>query len=458
MSVRKTGRTAGVFLCICILMMSCITSVHAAFPTFDSSEGIVVMETQSGDVLASQNENDQFYPASTTKLMTALVMMDQVGDSLDTTITVGDEVSQFGYESSTAGLEAGQSLSYKDLLYAMLLPSGNDAAETIAVNIGKKLMGSDKAKTASWQDAVSAFVEEMNNKAKELGMTGTHFANPHGLYADDHYSTPSDFAKLGAAAFANDDIKTAASTKKYTIKNLDGTDNELKSTNLFLFENAGDYGEQIQEGSDDNPYYDEDMTAAKTGATDEGGRTFVYYSEKNGKKVIGVIFKSSGNDIFTQSEAAVKEVIDNYTLKSWTNGSSKYGDIQVENIHFTDGDVITLDAGQEVFSTAEDSVVGSLTAKVKWDTEYVTENGKTPKLLKKIEQGDQVAQLQILDGSTIVKEVPLYASNSVSPKNWTDFFVDNAFWIILGIALIAWFTIYRRNKKRAAARRRGRLR
>ena len=79
----------------------------AAFPTYDSDEGVVVMETQSGDVLDSQNADQKYYPASTTKLMTALVMMDYVADSLDKTVTVGDEVSQFGYESSTAGLEVG---------------------------------------------------------------------------------------------------------------------------------------------------------------------------------------------------------------------------------------------------------------------------------------------------------------------------------------------------------------
>ena len=451
MSDRVIRRSAGILLLIFAFTVFTALPAQAAFPTYDSDEGIVVMETQSGDVLDSQNADQKYYPASTTKLMTALVMMDYVADSLDKTVTVGDEVTQFGYESSTAGLETGLKISYKDLLYAMLLPSGNDAAETIAANVGRVILKDD---SADWEKAVSAFVTEMNQKAKDLGMTGTHFVNPHGLYDDDHYTTPLDFAKLGAAAFANDAIKTAASTKTYTIKYLDGTDNELKSTNLFLFKDAADYGETIEEGTEDNPYYDTNITAAKTGATDEGGRTYVYYSEEDGKNIIGVIFKTSGSTIFEQSSAEAKEVKDNYTLKSWTDGDSVYGEIAVDNIHFSDGDTITLDGGKEIFSAVEKDQADNLTAEIKWDSEYVTDDNGTPRLVSDVKSGDQVAVLEILNGSKVVKDVPLYAANDVSTKNWTDFFVDNALWIILGIALIIWFVLYRKNKKKAAALRR----
>lgn len=414
-------------------------------PEFTWDEGVMIYEGKSGDVIYEQDSEDRYEPASTTKLMTALVMMDVVGDKLSETVTVGDEVSQFGYESSTAGIEKGQKLTYEELLYAMLLPSGNDAAETIAVNVGRELLG-DSGESASWEKAAERFIEEMNSKAKKLGLSNTHFKNAHGLEDADHYTTPADYAIIAREAFDNDMIRTAASTKKYTIKNLDGTDNELESTNIFLFTSASDYGSQFVEGSDDNPYYTTDVVAAKTGYTDTGGRTFAFYSDVNDMDLIGILFKTENNLIFSQAKAIAEEVKSKYTLNQWTT-DKVYEEVDVNNIHYKNGDTITLVGADDIYSVVEIGKEDDQTSQISWNENYVTLVNDTPKLIAEASAGTEVAKLQILEDGSIIKEVSLYTKEDVAPKNWVDFILDNLIWIAIAVALIFYFWMRKSAKK-----------
>lgn len=440
----RLRRQITALLILIALLLQC-SPVLADMPEFTWDEGVMIYEGKSGDVIYEQDSDERYEPASTTKLMTALVMMDVVGDKLDETVTVGDEVSQFGYESSTAGIEKGQKLTYEELLYAMLLPSGNDAAETIAVNVGRELLG-DSGESASWEKAAERFIEEMNSKAKKLGLSNTHFKNAHGLEDADHYTTPADYAIIAKEAFDNDMIRTAASTKKYTIKNLDGTDNELESTNIFLFTSASDYGSQFVEGSDDNPYYTTDVVAAKTGYTDTGGRTFAFYSDVNDMDLIGILFKTENNLIFSQAKAIAEEVKSKYTLNQWTN-DKVYQEVDVNNIHYKNGDTITLVGADDIYSVVEIGKEDDQTAQIAWNENYVTLVNDTPKLIAEATAGTEVAKLQILEDGSIIKEVSLYTKEDVAPKNWVDFILDNLIWIAIAVALIFYFWMRQSAKK-----------
>ena len=163
------------------------------------SRSTVVMDIDSGRVLYSKNASERRLIASTTKMMTAIIVLENC--NIDKEVTVGDEVlSMYG---TNIYIKPGEVLKIKDLLYGLMLRSGNDAAITLAVHT----LGED------------IFIQRMNDKAKKLGMNHTVFENPHGLDDDSkNYSTAYDMALLGRYAFQNPEFRKIVSTKKYATK------------------------------------------------------------------------------------------------------------------------------------------------------------------------------------------------------------------------------------------------
>ena len=142
----------------------------------------------------------QVYPASTTKIMTCVLALEN--SDLSETVTLGEEIKQISGDSSTADLIVGEEMSMEDMLYGLMLSSGNDAANAIAVHVA---------------GSIEAFVGMMNQKAAELGMNGTHYANAHGLHAEDHYTTLADMQLLLMHAYQNETFRTIVSTYEHTV-------------------------------------------------------------------------------------------------------------------------------------------------------------------------------------------------------------------------------------------------
>ncbi len=233
-----------------IILTAGETSLLPAFHGL-SARGAVLIEAASGEVIFGQNENTRLSMASTTKIMTALVAIEQM--PLDTEITVTEQT--VGVEGSSIYLTAGEVLTLEELLYALLLQSANDAAETIAVAVAGN---------------VPAFAELMNEKARELGLHNTHFQNPHGLDAEGHYTTARELALLTRAALDNDVFRRICSTKRHTIPlhNTDGV-RLLLNHNKLLSSYEGCIG-------------------VKTGFTKKTGRCLVSAAERDGVRLIAV--------------------------------------------------------------------------------------------------------------------------------------------------------------------------
>lgn len=167
---------------------------------FAKSTSVVVMDVNSGRVLYSEHENDEKLIASTTKIMTCIIVLENI--QLDKRVTIGDEVlDSYG---TNIYIKPGEVMSVEDLLYGLMLRSGNDAALTLAVQLF---------------DSEEQFVERMNEKAKDLGMKHTHFSNCHGLDdKNENYSTAYDLAILSQYAYQNSIYRKIISTKKYETK------------------------------------------------------------------------------------------------------------------------------------------------------------------------------------------------------------------------------------------------
>lgn len=217
-----------------------------------SAAAAILVDADSGRVLYEQNADARMLIASTTKIMTALVAI-QEGDLSDV-VTVKREATLT--EGSSMYLKEGEQLTLETLLYGLMLCSGNDAAVAIADHVG----GSQKG-----------FVKLMNETAKELGMESSSFANPNGLDAEDHYSTARDMAKLACAAVRNETLLRIVSTQSVTIGG-----RTMTNHNKLL-------------------RYVDGCLGLKTGYTRAAGRTLVSCAERNGQRLVAVTLQD-GND------------------------------------------------------------------------------------------------------------------------------------------------------------------
>jgi D-alanyl-D-alanine carboxypeptidase (penicillin-binding protein 5/6) len=179
-------------------------------PPFVSVKAWVIMDAQSGEVLAGKKEADILEMASTTKMMTAYVILRMARSDpslLDQAITFSERADKTG--GSTSGIHAGEKLPVRELMYGLLLPSGNDASVALGEYFGAKLLGNERG------DALGRFIEEMNAQARELGLKETHYANTHGLSVPDHRSSVRDLAMLARKALAEPVFAECVRTRRH---------------------------------------------------------------------------------------------------------------------------------------------------------------------------------------------------------------------------------------------------
>lgn len=210
-----------------------------------SAKAAILMHADSGRVLYEKNADEHMLIASTTKIMTAIVVLEHC--ELDDLVEVDSRSA--GIEGSSMYLKAGESYTVEDLLYGLLLVSGNDAASALALHVA---------------DSMEEFAELMNAKAAELGMTESSFKNAHGLDEEGHYSTARDMAKLAAYCMGNEDFARIAGTVSHTVG-----EQTLVNHNRLLREYDGCLG-------------------LKTGYTMAAGRTLVTCAERDGTRYVCV--------------------------------------------------------------------------------------------------------------------------------------------------------------------------
>ena len=233
-----------------------------------------VMEVKSKRVLYNKNQNEKMFMASTTKILTAITVIENT--NVNEKVTVTDK--SVGVEGSSIYLESGEVLTVKDLLYGLMLRSGNDCAETLAIHVGK---------------SIENFAVLMNEKAKEIGAFNSNFVNPHGLHNDNHYTTAYDLALISCYAIQNPIFKEIVSAKSavipFTTRN---TVRKLINKNKMLNDFNG-------------------ATGIKTGFTKNAGRCLVSSAERNGMEVVSVVLNCP--PMFERSKELLNNAFNDYT-------------------------------------------------------------------------------------------------------------------------------------------------
>lgn len=251
-----------------------------------NSRSCIVLDRNSHMILYGKNEQKQAKMASTTKIMTAIIVIENC--NLNDTIEISKKAASTG--GSRLGLKAGDKITIKDLLYGLMLVSGNDAAVALAEYVGGDIQG---------------FANLMNNKAIELGLTNTHYESPHGLDSDGHYTTAYELAKLADYALKNETFLKIVGTKNYTVT-INGYPKNLSNTNELLGNLNGVYG-------------------VKTGFTNGANRCLVTSCKRGDMDIICVVLGADTKNYRTKDSIKLIEyAFNNFTYINANELAIKY--------------------------------------------------------------------------------------------------------------------------------------
>ncbi|MCR5788832.1 MAG: D-alanyl-D-alanine carboxypeptidase [Lachnospiraceae bacterium] len=259
------------------------------------AQAAILVDAKSGTVLYQKNVNEQLYPASTTKLMTALLTIEHC--PMNDIVTFShDSVHNIESTSSRIGIDEGEQLTVEQCLYGLLLGSGNEVAYALAEHVAGN---------------VDDFVAMMNERAAELGCTNTHFANANGLPDPDHYVSAYDMSLIARACFKNESLVTISGTKNYTIPptNLQPEERPLENHHLMIPGLKYEY---------------EGFIGGKTGYTKDARQTLVTCAEREGTRLICVILKEESPNQFLDTKALLDYGFDGFMKVNISENETRY--------------------------------------------------------------------------------------------------------------------------------------
>lgn len=342
-----------------LLIASALIAPHAshAAPALSVSAKSAIVMSSDGDVLFEHNADEVLPMASTTKIMTCLIALEECDD--DEVVTVTD--ASAGIEGTSLYMKSGDEATVRDLIFAAMLRSANDAASALAVHIS----GDEES-----------FSRLMNDRASELGLDGTHFTNPHGLPSEGHHTTARDLARLAAFAMKNELFAAVVSTKEYVVT-LNGDEKRpVRNHNKLLFTYDGACG-------------------VKTGFTKESGRCLVSCAERDGVRLIAVTLGAP--DDWRDHRAMLDYGFENLVYAKVLSP----GQIRREFHVFGDG-VVTAVNTEALFATVR---VGS-------ELSYVVEGDRFASL--PVKRGDVVARVRVMSDGRAVGCADLVSTDSHS--------------------------------------------
>lgn len=376
-----------------LLIFSCIIPCETASATTAApdltSQGVCLLDGDTGQVVYEKNKDKRYYPASTTKVLTALVVLEHV--NLEDKVTIGNNPPNA--EGTSVGIRATETYTVRELLLGLILMSGNDCANALAEYVS----GSNEA-----------FANLMNEKAAELGCTDSHFVNPSGLPDENHYTTPKDLATIMRACIANSDFLQIAKTNGYTLpaSSIDGNVIPIDNHNYILFNYYPNY------------YYQYSI-ASKKGYTVAAQFTNVIACKKDNTTLVGAFLK--GTDI----NETYKDVhnIFNYGFANFERQTLYTKDDIIEEITLGK-DKINLKPKEDIYYTCDIGQKENLTPSLEYEipsdiedntfnkgdtitTANVTVNGEVFRTIDLVSDADYTA-IDKLYEEVSIKNKPLF--------------------------------------------------
>ena len=415
-------------LSIVVSMLIILTSLTSsyAYTEMDSldliGEYAIAMEANTGKVLYSKNANKKMYPASTTKALTAHLVI-KYTDNLDKVVTVKNDLSWV--EPSSMYLKVGESFTVRELLTVLMLKSAND----VAVLLAEEVAGS-----------VENFAKLMNDEAKSLGCTNSNFVNPNGLPDDNHYSTAYDMALISRACVRDEELMKIVSTKSITLPANELYPHERVYTNSNKFLTGK--GQMLY--NDEMVDYKYDLVdGLKTGYTLSAGRCLLSTAKLEDTRIIVGVFNSKQDNVYVDSRKLIDYSFDNF--KSTTIVDTNKIESELEKKILFSKEKKVQGYLKEGYTVVEE--VNNKARTVSSDTDnYHYKVKMKSRLGTSIEKNDVIGRVDVYNNKEKVDSIDIYAKDNIHPI----FDIEQIILFLLGVGIliIIFISKTKRNKNK----------
>lgn len=382
----------------------------------------ILIEASTGRVLYEKNADAKIYPASTTKVMTALLILelaakDEYGQIIpDQIIKVGREINTIAWDGSKAGLDFNEKISLDNIMVGLMLASGNDAAVTLARHFGRSMLDSEAPSSDTIDKAgIKKFISMMNERAVELGAEGTHFINPHGYHDNEHFTTAKDLSIFTAEAMKSDYFRNIVSI--YSLEYPDWNQTKKDNPNEKLMRRWVNRNRLLKT---DSMYYYPEAIGVKTGYTSKAGNCLISAAQRDGITVISVVLKSSKSGQWYDSKKLLKygldrleyqyPILDDFiynTIDVVGGEDDKYGFVDINPMH--DISVVVDKNSESIYDY-----------KLVWDETLIDPDNPKDIILKApVEKGMIVGEVLLLKDGEVVGNAPLVTKTNVSKALFT---------------------------------------
>ena len=374
-------------ICFLLVLFLCPFSV-LAIDLASNAKSAIIIEPTTGKIIFEKNSNERLEPASMTKIMTLLLTFEAIDNgrvSLDDTVNISKRAADMG--GSQMFLEAGSNIRLEEIIKGVSIASANDGAIAIAEFIG---------------GSVENFVDMMNKKAEDLGLSNTHFANPHGLHADNHYSSAYDMAIMASNLISHEKVLNYTSIYEDYFNKPDGSRTWLVNTNKLV---------RFLEGVD----------GLKTGYTSEAGYCLTATAKKGNVRYITVVMGEPSSDIrSSETTNMLNYAFNSFKLNTILDKSQELGTIYIDKSKQKTAKIIVKNPVTELISKEK-------------DIPNYTYNLKVEKITAPIKAGTKVGTVEILDNEgLIVREEDVTISYDIEKCNLWETFLENLMTIIKG--------------------------
>ena len=438
--IRIISVTLCMLLCFSMVQLPAVAATTARYelPFEVNARAYVLASLDTGEIIFEKNSNERYDPASLTKLLTAYTTYKYVEDFEGTKVTapryVYDEL--FGMNSSTADIRQGEILSVKDLMYAMLLPSANEAASILADYIGN--------------GDITNFCMMMNNEARKLGCKNTNFTNAHGLFTDNHYTSAYDMYLIAKACYNTPGFMDIVTTNTYYMPA------NIKHASEYPIQNTNKM--QVRT----SPYYRSYVKGMKTGTLDYNN--FVCVCQQNGENyimvVLGADFSNNENRPAMVTTAEIMDYFfDSYSLRSANTLTFPVTEVGLK--YAKDTDTLLLYADNEVMSILPNDADESSFQKVYNLPEYVGAPINAGDVIGTVDYylaGQKVGTSQLVSHDTIQRSTVMFLVGKFQEAYQSLYFrvVLAVTFVLFTIYLIYTYSQYRKHEKMQKVHRRRR--
>ena len=380
--LKKTFSIIFTFILVFSVILSPLTAQAYEITGFNiTAKAGLLASMDTGEILYSNNADEKMYPASLTKIMTVILMLESEKYDPAGKIAMTKEVQRLvsGTGSAVSNLQIGEEITQLDLVYTVLMSSFGDCAYLAAIYYG---------------GSVEGFVDMMNAKARELGLTGTHYMNPVGLHDEQNYTTARDVYTLFSYALKNDTFKTVCGAPRYTIEATNMSGSRILSTTNFMIDNNTNYFYQYAKGG-------------KTGYTDEAGRCLASFASYNGYTYLCVLMncppKGEKRYEFVESTELYRWAFNSFSFKEVANSTDPVCEMPVELS--LDTDFVSL-YFEKPFITILPNEADDSTIVVK--THLNAESVEAP-----VKKGEVMGTAEVIYAEQVIGKVNLVAGDNV---------------------------------------------